>query len=186
MAPKIVGSFPPTGFMPEQGIDEVADSTAKDTVGAIHTVYDSTNNNWSLVAYYQAGATILQGHALAHDQSQRKTYRLVQASIGLTLASGGNVGQIPRGFAAADVSNTGYYSYRYIAGYCPTMNFISGVASNQVLAVSGSIAGAMSPFIVNATLSDATHATVRLGCVYALDNIAATGLNSGVIQTFML
>jgi hypothetical protein len=186
MTVTIVGSFPPTGFLDESGIASASHPAPKETVGTIHSVYDPSTNNWSIIAYYQAGATVLQGDALAHDQSQYGTYRMVQASIGLTLASGGNIGQIPRGFAAANVSNTGYYSYRYIGGYCPTIKFLSNVASNQVCAVAASIAGAMSSYPANSSTAPASLVTTRLACVYSLDVNAATAVNSGIIQAFML
>lgn|SRR3990167_700644 len=186
MAGVIIGNFPPAGWMPEQGIAAVADSVVRAPLGAIFSVKD-TNDNWSLVAYYQAGATILQGDALQHDTSQYKTYRMVQASIGLTTASGGIVGLIPRGFAAANVSNTGYYSYRYIMGYCPTIKFKSTVASNAICGIGSVTAGAVTSSVpYNGTLGDVIHNTLRLGVVYSLDVNAATAVNSGIIQAFML
>ena len=180
MVAKIVGSFPPAGGFSEGGINTTADALPRSgvAVGGLYTVVDQTTLNWSIVAYYQAGATVVKGDTLAHDNSQYKTYRMITAAIAT------NALQIPRGFAAADVSNTGYYSFRYISGYCPTIKFLSNVASNQQCCVSGSIAGAMSAYPGNASLSSTT--TTPLNCVYSLDVNAATAVNSGIIQTFML
>ena len=179
MAGTIIGSFPPVNFLDEAGIAAAAHSTNKEPIGQVMAVLDQTTSNWSLVRYYQAGASILQGDALVHDDSQYKTYRLVRASTA-------NSGQIPRGFAAANVSNTAYYSYAYIAGYCPTIKFGSGVASNQVAALSASFTAGLTKFNCNATLGTSVFNTVFLACVYSLDVNTTTTVNSGVIQGFLL
>ncbi len=179
MAGTIVGTFPPVGFLDEAGLATAAHSANKAPIGAMWTVTDQTTNNWSIVAYYQAGATIIQGDALVHDDTQYKSYRMKRASTD-------NQGQLPRGFAAANVSNTAYYSYRYIAGYCPTIKFGSGVASNQVAALSGSFTAGLTKFNCNATLGTSVAATVFLACVYSLDVNTTTTVNSGVIEGFLL
>lgn len=181
MAGTPIGSFPPVGFLDETGLTSAAHATAKAPVGAVWTVWDPTTNNWSLISYYQVGATVVRGDALMHDSSQYKFYRLVAATTG-------NAAEIPRGFAAASVNNTGYYSYRYIGGYCPSIKFLSNVGSNQVTGLAGSIAAAMSAYPANNTIAavGATSATMSYACVYSLDVNAATAVNSGIIQAFML
>lgn len=173
-------AFPPGGgTVDENGIASTAHSAAKGTIGAVYTAWDSATNQWSMLAYYQAGATILQGDALIHDTSQYKSYRMIRAATA-------NGGEIPRGFAAANVSNTAYYSYRYIGGYCPTIKFGSGVASNALCALSGSFTAGMDDFAVNATLGTSVFITARIGCVFCLDVMTTTGVNSGIIQGFLL
>ena len=165
--------------MDEGGIAAARHATAKAPVGALFTVWDPTTQNWSVVAYYQAGATVLQGDALTQDDSQYKTNKLVRATT--TYA-----GQLPRGFAAANVSNTNYYSYRYIAGYCPTIKFGSGVASNQVAALSASFTAGLTKHNCNATLGTSVFATAYLACAYSLDVNTTTTVNSGIISGFLL
>lgn len=179
MAGTILGTMPVVGFTDETGLASAAHSTAKAPAGATWTVWDPTTQNWSVVRYYQAGATVLQGDALVQDDSQYKTYKLVRASTA-------NSGQLPRGFAAANVSNTNYYSFCYIAGYCPTIKFGSGVASNQVAALSASFTAGLTKFNCNATLGTSVANTVFLACVYSLDGNTTTTVNSGIIQGFLL
>lgn len=179
MTAKIIGSFPPVGgTVNESGINTMAHATAQNPVGALYTVKDDTTDGlWSVVRYYQAGATILQGDALCHDTSQYKPYRFLRTPLT-------EAGLMPRGVAAANVSNTAYYSFCYISGYCPTIKFGSGVTSNSFNAVSASFTGAFGSFGLYSTVS--TNVTVRLGIVYSLDVNTTTGVNSGIIQGFLL
>ena len=178
MAGVIIGSFPPCGFTSEETIPSMpAHASAILPVGAMYTV--TSASQWSMIAYYQAGATITKGDALIHDTSQYKSWRLLRSATA-------NEGQIPRGFAAADVNNTAYYSFRYIAGYCPTIKFLSNVASNQVTNMAGSQVGAMSSFPGNGTLGTTASFTLHQAMVYSLDVNAATAVNSGIIQGFLL
>ena len=179
MAVGIIGVTPVVGFTDETGIAATSHATAKAPIGAVYTAWDPTTTQWSLIRYYQAGATVLKGDALVHDDSQYATYRLVRASTV-------NAGQLPRGFAAANVSNTGYYSFAYIAGYCPTIKYGSGPASNQVCALSASFTAGLTKFNVNATLGTSIFNTAWLACVYCLDVMTTTGVNSGIIQGFLL
>jgi hypothetical protein len=179
MTVTVIGSMPPVGFIDENGIAATSHATAKAPVGSVFTAWDPATNNWSVLAYYQAAASILKGDALTQDDSQYGTYKLVRATT--TYA-----GQLPRGFAAAAVNNTGYYSYRYIAGYCPAIKFGSGVASNQVAALSASFTAGLTKFNCNATLGTSVAATVFLACVYSLDVNTTTTVNSGIISGFLL
>ena len=179
MVATILGTMPVVGFTDEAGIAATSHATAKAPIGAVYTAWDPATTQWSLIRYYQAGATILQGDALVHDDTQYKTYRLVRASTA-------NAGQLPRGFAAANVSNTAYYSFCYIAGYCPTIKYGSGPASNQVCALSASFTAGLTKFNCNATLGTSVAATAFLACVYCLDVMTTTGVNSGIIQGFLL
>lgn len=177
MAVTLVG-FPPTGgYVNENGIASTSDSTARGPVGAIYTAWDSATDNWSLVRYYQAGATIVQGDALAQDTASRKPYKFLRNT---------ESGILPRGFAAANVSNTGYYSYCYIAGYCPTIKFGSGYASNTWFACTASFTGGLSSYGLNATLGTSVFVTTRIGIVWSLGADSTTGVNSGIITGFLL
>lgn len=177
MAVALVG-FPPTGgYVNENGIASTADSTARGPVGALYTAWDSATDNWSIVRYYQAGATVLQGDALMQDTSARKPYKFLRNTAD---------GTIPRGFAAADVSNTNYYSYCYIAGYCPTIKFGSGFASNTFFALTASFTGGLSSYGLNATLGTSVFVTTRIGVVWSLGTGTTTGTDSGIIQGFLL
>jgi len=101
--------------------------------GAI-AFFKTSTDKWSLVKYYQANASILQGIGLV---------RPVAATAGyvLTTAATTDVNSFAlKGIAAANVSNTGYFSFAYIGGYCP--NIIFGSAASGVLhGLSGSVAG---------------------------------------------
>lgn len=179
MTVTLVG-FPPTGgTLDENGLASQVHSTAKGPVGALYTAWDPATNNWSLVKYYQAGASIRQGDALVQDTSARNPNKFLQSPVTA-------VGQIPRGFAAAAVSNTGYYSYCYVAGYCPAMRFGSGWASNTFFALSGSATGALTSYGLNATLGTSVFVTARMGIVYSLSADSTEGLGSGIIQGFLL
>lgn len=96
--------------------------------------FKTSTDLWSLVKYYQANASIVKGTALV---------RPTAASQGYVLTTAGTAdvnGYTLKGIAAANVSNTGYFSFAYIGGYCPEIVFGSA-ASGVAHGISGSVAG---------------------------------------------
>lgn len=97
--------------------------------------YRDSSNRVSVLKYYKAAATIAAGAALVKDTVLRDPNVLKQS----TTAESGHA--LCKGIAAAAVSNTGYYSWAFIAGYCPAAAINSGYASNQPMRISGTTTG---------------------------------------------
>lgn len=141
-----VGINPPIAKVNhDSGIASQVDSTAQVTAGHIAFFKDSSNR-WSMLKYYEAGASILQGAALVQDTAARDPNQLITAAT-----DHANVGNVCKGIAAAAVSNTGRYSWAYIAGYCPDAAMPTNYASNQFMKLSATYAGRLSSAIVNAS-----------------------------------
>lgn len=129
----LIGSLPPAAKL-SAALASVADSTAQAVAGQISYVKTSTNQ-WSMVMYYQANATVLLGVGLVRPTAASTTWVLQTAATT-------DVNSFAlKGIAAANVSNTGYFSWCYIGGYCPDIQFNSAAASGQLFGLSGSNAG---------------------------------------------
>lgn len=101
--------------------------------GAI-AFYKTSADKWSWLKYYQANASIVKGTALVRPTAATAGYVL-------TTAGTADVNSYAlKGIAAANVSNTGYFSFAYIGGYCPDIVFGSA-ASGVAHGISGSVAG---------------------------------------------
>lgn len=101
--------------------------------GAI-AFHKTSLDKWSFLKYYQANASIVKGTALVRPAAASQGYVL-------TTAATTDVNSYAlKGIAAADVSNTGYFSLAYIGGYCPDIIFGSA-ASGVLHGISGSVAG---------------------------------------------
>jgi hypothetical protein len=111
-----------------------AGQTMTNVPGAI-AFHKTDANKWSLLKYYQANASISKGFGLVRPAAATAGYVLAHA------ATTDVNSYALKGIAAADVSNTGYFSFAYIGGYCPDIKFNSGAASGQIFGLSGSIAG---------------------------------------------
>lgn len=101
--------------------------------------FKTSGDLWSLVKYYQANASVLKGAGLVRPVAASQGYVLQTAST--TDVNSFAV----RGIAAANVSNTGYFSFAYIGGYCPDIIFGSA-ASGVSHGLSGSNAGAFTQY----------------------------------------
>lgn len=158
-----MGTFLPfpavAGVNNESDIDEFVHATAKISPGTILFYREGTGDTakMSVVKYYKAASSIPQGVALVHDEA---------ASVNpnqLAKASTSNAGQLAAGIAAAAVSNTGYYSFCYIYGYCPAARVGTAVASgvNLTIAATNNGLGALSEATVAATSSKMTVGFAR-------------------------
>jgi len=146
--PSIIGTNPPVARRSEFGaaIESTADTTAQAIAGQIAFAVDSSQR-WSVLRYYQAAATIALGATLQKSLDTRDSNRLETASLDI---GGGNA---CKGISAAAVSNTGYYSWAYVAGYCPDAAMPSTYASMQYMRLSATYAGRLSSANVNATVA---------------------------------
>lgn len=161
---QFLGTLSPVGRNDESDIDDAAHSTAKDSVGALRLIRVSESSPYySVIKYYKAMATVSKGMALIRDTAAANPNNLKHAATA-------NGQQLPAGIAAADVSNTGYFSYAYIYGYCPAAKVGTSLASDTPLKLGASIAGYLSVLQANATLVDATVP------VFFAENL---GLNAG-------
>lgn len=106
--------------------------------GAI-SFFKTSTDKWSLVKYYQANASIAKGVALVRPAAASQGYVL-------TTAATTDVNSYAlKGIAAANVSNTGYFSFAYIGGYVPDIVFGSA-ASGVAHGISGSVAGQLTQY----------------------------------------
>lgn len=129
----LIGGLPPAAKLTAT-IDTVADASAQATPGQL--CYSKTSGDkWSLYRYYKAAATILKGKGLVVDMAAADPNTLI------TGATTDVNSYAARGVAAANVSNTGYYSWAVIGGYAPDVRFNSGYASGIFFGLSGSQAG---------------------------------------------
>lgn len=130
-----IGTNPPVGKNTEADVTSyVAVATPEVDPGTVQWYKDSSNRV-SVLKYYQAGASIAAGAALVKSTGSRTPHNFTQSA---TSDAGFPVCQ---GIAAAAVSNTSYYSWAFIAGYCPAAAINSAYASNQLMRISGTTAG---------------------------------------------
>lgn len=160
-----IGVNPPAARMTADGATEQArlaatvDSAQKNMPGHIAFFKDSAGRI-SVLKYVQALASIVKGTVLmnviaseattggvASDGLSQSPHLVTAATIGLH-----NVNMC-KGIAAAEVSNTGYWFWAYIAGYCPDAAMPTSYASGQPMKLSGTYAGRLSSAMVNASLT---------------------------------
>jgi len=115
-----------------------AGQTLPNVPGAI-SFHKTSADKWSILSYYQANASIVKGMGLVRPAAASQGYVLT------TAATADVDSYALKGIAAADVSNTGYFSFCYKGGYCPDIMFGSA-ASGTLHGLSGSTAGQFSPF----------------------------------------
>lgn len=171
-----VGVNPPAARVTNDGgIASQTDSSQQNTPGQI-AFYRDASKRWSVLKYVQAFASIVKGNVLQQVNPAEATTGGV-SSAGLsqdpnvvTTASIGFFNNNPcRGIAAAEVSNTGYWFWAYIAGYCPDAAMPSIYASGQHLRMSATYAGRLSSAQLNASFA----------CVGATIPIQAVAISLG-------
>jgi hypothetical protein len=143
----------------------------------------------SWLAYTQAQASIVYGKALIRAagfavtatgvaSTQVKSGYDCNVVVTATVTYGGYAGNFA-GVAAASVSNTGAYFWRYISGFVPEALCATAAASGAVIMLSGSVAGNLTPPpVVNATLTGTSQQTVgvMLGLAPAAGGLASVYL----------
>jgi hypothetical protein len=94
-----------------------------------------------------------------------------------------------KGIAAAAVSNTGYYSFAFIAGYCPAIRFPSTHDTNVPyrLGTGGAGSGYLQAML-NATTGNATYPKAAHAVALALASAADSGtiVDAGLIYGWLL
>lgn len=159
-----IGTNPPAARLTGDGTTEQArlaatvDSSQKNMPGHIAFFKDSVGRI-SVLRYLQSLASIPKGAALMNVNPAEATTGgvssdgLSQSPTLVTVASIAFWNQnICKGIAAAEVSNTGYWFWSYIAGYCPDAAMPTAYASGQAMGLSGTYAGRLSSARVNASL----------------------------------
>lgn len=148
-----IGDLPLVGKNTEVDVTSyVAVATAEVDPGTIQWYKDSSNRV-SALRYYQAAATVSQGAPLVKDTTSRTAYQMKMS----TTAEGGLNACL--GIAAHAVSNTGYFGWSFISGYCPVAAINSGYASNQMLRISGTTTGKFGSInLIAATLATSSTA----------------------------
>ena len=177
-----IGTNPPVGKNTEADVTAyVAVATAEVDPGTIQWYKDSSNRV-SVLRYYQAAATIAAGAALVKSTTSRSPYHLAQSATsdaGYALC---------KGIAAAAVSNTSYYSWAFIAEYCPAAAINSGFASNQPMRLSGTTAAKFGSIPnINATVwstySAMTTVTEQHAVIWTLGSEASATSATDVFTT---
>lgn len=164
----IYGSTPTATVLGSYPLAGIVDASAQAQPGLIAWYKDSVGRI-SVLAYAQAGATIALGRPLIHQAGLGTTLNSAGVSTqngidtGYVLAASTTQGKrsdIFAGVSAADVSNTGYFFWRYISGYVPGAIISSNVASGNPIMLSASTTGGQfsSVQLFNATIVDATTA----------------------------
>lgn len=175
-------NFPPAGKVTAAAITSVSDSTAQNPVGAIYGYTDSSGR-WSVVKYYQAAASVRQGAVLQHAIGSAANV-LREAVLSQTEA-----GDTCRGIAAAEVSNTSYYSFAFVAGYCPAIRFPSTHDTNVPyrMATGGAGSGYLQA-LLNATYGSSTSPKAPQAVALALASAADSGtiVDAGLIIGWLM
>lgn len=173
-----MGKFKPlphvVGFKDEQDIEDAVYSSlsglklAPGTICCYVTDDGAGGDKVSYVRLYKAGATITQGAPLTHANGL--VFETVNPNI-LFKASASQAGHPAAGIAAANVSNTGYYSWAYVYGYCPAARVSTAIASGAMLTIGGSTNGLSS-------LQEATLAATsgKLMVPFAVNHYANTDI----------
>ena len=171
-------------------LNQIVDGTALNLPGIVAWYKEPQTNKISVLAYAAANATIALGDALIHSAGfGATTFNSAGNLIGNGLdtsfvqkASTG-VGHSKQAFlfagvAAAPVSNTGAYFWRYISGYVPFAKCGSAIASGIQLVVAPSTTGVLGKSaFANATIVDATM-TIPVGYTLQLTDSADASLAS--------
>ena len=175
-------NFPPAvRVTPDGGIASVADATAQNPAGAIYGYTDSSGR-WSVVRYYKAAASIALGAWLQKDTADRLPDVLITGTT-----DSGEVGKgTCKGIAAAAVSNTGYYSFCYIAGYCPDAAMPTLYASNQPMRLGATYAGRFASCTVDGTNNVSISQEVVLWSLGLGAVSTANSTNSWIISGWLM
>ena len=152
---------------------EQADAEAIYEPGIIIAV--KNGDNWSLASYCRLDNNgCSQGEALVTNYATLAQYGVAKAAT--------DDGKLPnlRGIAAATIASQ-KYGWMYIAGYVEKADLSHTAASGEMLTISGSTAGKLSPdgasSVLNATLPCITAATLPWPVAVARTAIA-TGVGS--------
>lgn len=176
-----LANFPPAGKVSAAAITSVSDSTQQNPLSIFG--YVDSSGRWSVVKYYQSAASIRQGAVLQHALGSA-AYVLREAVLAQTEA-----GDTCRGIAAAAVSNTGYYSFAFVAGYCPAIFFPSTHDTNVPyrMATGGAGSGYLQAML-NATYGSSTSPKNPLAVAIALASAADSGtiVDAGLIFGWLM
>jgi hypothetical protein len=167
------------------------DSTAQTELGTV-AFFKDDSGRVSVLRYVQAWASVPLGAVLMHQAGGATTVNSAGvstlggrdpafvdvATLGLAVAP-----NLCAGIAAAAVSNTGYYFWSYIAGYCPDAAMPTSYASGQPMRISATYTGRLSSSQINASFA-CVGATIPIYAVAhsLMVNSAATANSTGSIM----
>ena len=176
-----------TGSAP---LNQIVDGTALNTPGLVAWYKEPVFGKISVLAYAQALASIAAGDSLIHVAGfGATTINSAGASVGNGLDTGfvakaGTASAYSKqawlfaGVAAAPVSNTGAYFWRYISGYVPFAKCGSVIASGSPLILCPSTGGVLGKnAFSSATIVDATM-TFPVGYTLQLTDAADASMAS--------
>lgn len=183
-----IGVNPPAARVTsDAGISSQADAGQKNMPGQI-AFYKDSSGRISVLRYVQAFASIVKGAALMQVPLAEATTTGI-SSAGLandpvvlhtaSVAIGGQ--NMCKGFAAADVSNTGYWFWSYIAGYCPDAAMPTAYNSGQPLRLSASYAGRLSSAAINVSTSHIATWTQHIVAVSLGQHTVSTANSTNAI-----
>lgn len=154
---------------------EQADTAAVFEPGVIVAVRNNTAGAWSLAEYIQLDNNgCSQGEVLVTNFATLKQYSMIKAATA--------EGRQPmlRGIAAATIASQ-KFGWMYIWGYVEKADLSHTAASGELLCISASTAGKLTPdaasSALNATLGTSINATTPWTCAIARTAIA-TGIGS--------
>lgn len=152
MSEGIIGVNPPVSRRTAATFATSVDSTAKVPAGTVVWFREESGgiSRVSAVKYYKAAASVRLGAALKQDTGARNPNQLAET------ATTDAKQDYCRGISAAAVSNTGYFAWAYVAGYCPEAHMPTSYASNQIFMLSGTEAGKLTSAYNHATLGNST------------------------------
>ncbi len=184
-----IGTNPPAARVTGDGATEQARVAATvDTAGHKNmpgqiAFFKDSQGRISVLRYLQAFASVPKGALVTHvNPTEATTGGVSSAGFSqdpnvVTVASIGfayhqNIG---KGISAAEVSNTGAWSWYYIAGYCPDVAMPTAYNSGLAMRMSATYAGRLSSAQVNASFA-CVGATIPI-------NIVAISLGQHTVST---
>ena len=174
---EMIGVPAPVSRNDETDIDDRVDSEEKEGLGTLRLArLSGSSPYYSVIKYYKAAASIVKGKALVKSTASANPNLLITAATT-------NKGDLPSGIAAANVSNTNYFSYAYVYGYCPGAFVGTAIASDLRLGLGGTTAGYLTSEFANATLVNAT--SPMFFAWNHMANTDAATLNSITIKTWL-
>lgn len=190
-----IGVNPPAARITADGTTEQArvaatvDSSQKNMPGHIAFFKDSTGRI-SVLRYVQAFGSIVKGTLLMNVNPAEATtggvssLGFAQDACVVTPASIAWWNQnICKGIAAADVSNTAYWFWAYVAGYCPDAAMPTAYASGQAMTLSGTYAGRLSSARSNASITcTGASGTMHIVAISLGANTVSTANSTNSVQ----
>lgn len=172
-----LGSLPPVSG--QASVTE-SSATAKQDLGAVLLLRDASGFVSMLKYVRSDNATIKQHLCVKQSVATSKTdYVVVTAT-----ADGGNPGKF-LGVAAGTIASN-QYGWVYCGGYVPAVNFSSTVASESMVMLSGSLAGALVVPSPTFNATSVAHEATTVYCVGVSRGAASNSAHAGSLHLFGL